>query len=93
MISRRCKAHATYLVGKPASTMTTIADDLDLRSAERHQLHYFVLTQHSNSSVAGGWAVDTPKARPFHLRITEIPVHGRQLWQLRPDRGNERVSR
>jgi len=24
-------------------------------------------------------------ARPFHLRITEIPVHGQQLWQLRPD--------
>ena len=24
-------------------------------------------------------------AQPFHLRITEIPVHGRQLWQLRPD--------
>src|ERR1035437_839546 len=33
------------------------------------------------------------RARTFHLRITEIPVHGRQLWQLRPDRGNERVSR
>jgi hypothetical protein len=25
------------------------------------------------------------KAQPFHLRITEIPVHGQQLWQLRPD--------
>jgi hypothetical protein len=24
-------------------------------------------------------------ARPFHLRITEIPVLGQQLWQLRPD--------
>jgi hypothetical protein len=24
-------------------------------------------------------------ARPFHLRISEIPVHGQQLWQLRPD--------
>jgi hypothetical protein len=24
-------------------------------------------------------------ARPFHLRITEIPVQGQQLWQLRPD--------
>jgi len=24
-------------------------------------------------------------ARPFHLRITEIPVDGQQLWQLRPD--------
>jgi hypothetical protein len=25
------------------------------------------------------------KAQPFHLRITEIPVEGQQLWQLRPD--------
>jgi hypothetical protein len=25
------------------------------------------------------------RAQPFHLRITEIPVHGQQLWQLRPD--------
>jgi hypothetical protein len=24
-------------------------------------------------------------ARPFHLRITEIPVHGEQFWQLRTD--------
>ena len=24
-------------------------------------------------------------ARPFHLRINEIPVQGQQLWQLRPD--------
>jgi hypothetical protein len=24
-------------------------------------------------------------ARPFHLRITEIPVHGQHLWQLQPD--------
>ena len=24
-------------------------------------------------------------ARPFHLRITEIPVLGQQLWQLHPD--------
>jgi hypothetical protein len=24
-------------------------------------------------------------ARPFHLRITEIPVLGQHLWQLRPD--------
>jgi hypothetical protein len=25
------------------------------------------------------------RAQPFHLRITEIPVQGQQLWQLRPD--------
>ena len=24
-------------------------------------------------------------ARPFHLRITEIPVDGQQFWKLRPD--------
>jgi hypothetical protein len=24
-------------------------------------------------------------ARPFHLRITDIPVLGQQLWQLSPD--------
>jgi hypothetical protein len=24
-------------------------------------------------------------AQPFHPRITEIPVHGQHLWQLRPD--------
>ena len=42
MISRRCKAPATYFVGKPASTMITIADDLDLRSANgTTSRHYF----------------------------------------------------
>jgi len=27
----------------------------------------------------------TRKAQPFHLRITEIPVQGQQIWQLHPD--------
>ena len=25
------------------------------------------------------------RARPFHLRVTEIPVAGQHLWQLHPD--------
>ena len=56
----------------------------------RHQEH--VATMHSSvGALLETKLVSTMErslartARPFHLRITEIPVLGQRLWQLRPD--------
>jgi hypothetical protein len=59
-------------------------------SNDRHQEHGATM-QSSVGALFGTKLVRTMEralartARPFHLRITEIPVLGQQLWQLRPD--------
>lgn len=59
-------------------------------SNDRHQEHGATM-QRSVGALFGTKLVRTMEralartARPFHLRITEIPVLGQQLWQLRPD--------
>jgi len=66
MISRRCKAPATCLVGKPAATATTIADDLDLRSAERHHLSPLLLMATPTLAAPSSW-LRSVKSRPALL--------------------------
>jgi hypothetical protein len=59
-------------------------------SNDRHQEHGATM-QRSVSGLFGTKLVRSMErvlartARPFHLRITEIPVLGQQLWKLRPD--------
>jgi len=74
---------ATYLVGHPASTMNTIAEDLDLSSTERQQLSALLRSHPTFELVSRwGWAVgrirgelETQPSSSWRPRLSEHESH------------------